>query len=131
MVAPKLQFNYPRQRPDLLWVGWESNGQEEEYISQGMGTMGKGFSMTFHRVVQQLISDCDSFQDDLLEEDRLMLDRSPDDELGSGDEDDSDSEMDDANETTHDGERTIYPWMKKIHVAGVGTYLLCRFVFVG
>lgn len=59
-------------------------------------------------------------QDDLLEEDRLMLDRSPDDELGSGDEDDSDSEMDDANETTHDGERTIYPWMKKIHVAGVG-----------
>lgn len=87
--------------------------------------------MTFHRVVQQLISDCDSFQDDLLEEDRLMLDRSPDDELGSGDEDDSDSEMDDANETTHDGERTIYPWMKKIHVAGVGTYLLCRFVCFG
>lgn len=49
-----------------------------------------------------------------------MLDRSPEDELGSGDEDESDSDMDDANETTHDGERTIYPWMKKIHVAGVG-----------
>lgn len=53
-----------------------------------------------------------------------MLDRSPD-ELGSGDEDmgDSDSDMDDANETTHDGERVIYPWMKKIHVAGVGEQL--------
>lgn len=57
-----------------------------------------------------------------------MLDRSPDDELGSGDEDDSDSEIDESMETTHDGERTIYPWMKKIHVAGVGMYyyLLCR-----
>lgn len=53
-----------------------------------------------------------------------MLDRSPDDELGSGDEDDSDSEIDESMETTHDGERTIYPWMKKIHVAGVGMYLL-------
>lgn len=54
-----------------------------------------------------------------------MLDRSPDDELGSGDEDDSDSEIDESMETTHDGERTIYPWMKKIHVAGVGMY--CTF----
>jgi len=56
------------------------------------------------------------------EEDRLMLDRSPD-ELGSNDNDDdlgdSDSEDDLMAETT-DGERIIYPWMKKIHVAGVG-----------
>ena len=58
----------------------------------------------------------------MLEEDRLMLDRSPD-ELGSicNDDDlgDSDSEDDLMCETT-DGERIIYPWMKKIHVAGVG-----------
>lgn len=66
-------------------------------------------------------------QDDLLDEDRLMLDRSPD-EMGShgNDMDElcaSDSSMDDDdNEITHDGERTIYPWMKKIHVAGVGEY---------
>lgn len=59
-----------------------------------------------------------------------MLDRSPDDELGSGDEDETDSEMDDANETTHDGERTIYPWMKKIHVAGVGEYSIEMIPFV-
>lgn len=51
-----------------------------------------------------------------------MLDRSPD-ELGSNDNDDdlgdSDSDDDLMAETT-DGERIIYPWMKKIHVAGVG-----------
>lgn len=61
----------------------------------------------------------------MLDEDRLMLDRSPD-EIGSHDNDldelcGSDSDLeDDANETTTDGERVIYPWMKKIHVAGVG-----------
>lgn len=58
----------------------------------------------------------------MLEEDRLMLDQSPD-ETGSNelDEDigDSDSEEEILGETT-DGERIIYPWMKKIHVAGVG-----------
>lgn len=58
----------------------------------------------------------------MLEEDRLMLDRSPD-ELGSNGNDDDlgDSDTDDdlMGETT-DGERIIYPWMKKIHVAGVG-----------
>lgn len=64
----------------------------------------------------------------MLDEDRLMLDRSPD-ELGShgNDMDElcaSDSDLDDdANETTTDGERIIYPWMKKIHVAGVGEFL--------
>jgi len=78
------------------------------------------------------------------EEDRLMLDRSPD-ELGSNDNDDdlgdSDSDEDLMAETT-DGERIIYPWMKKIHVAGVGKlkvslYLLlsplrpCRVPFFG
>lgn len=51
-----------------------------------------------------------------------MLDRSPD-EMGShgndGDCSDSDIDDTDTNETT-DGERIIYPWMKKIHVAGVG-----------
>lgn len=61
----------------------------------------------------------------MLEDDRLMMDRSPDAELGSNDNDldalcESDSELDDELETTMDGERTIYPWMKKIHVAGVG-----------
>lgn len=56
-----------------------------------------------------------------------MLDRSPD-ELGSHSNDmdelcGSDSDLDDdANETTTDGERIIYPWMKKIHVAGVGEF---------
>ncbi|XP_065355220.1 homeotic protein deformed [Calliphora vicina] len=67
-----------------------------------------------------------SENDDMLEEDRLMLDRSPD-ELGSTglDDDilDSDTDDDMMVETT-DGERIIYPWMKKIHVAGVanGSY---------
>ncbi|KAH8369338.1 hypothetical protein KR009_008809 [Drosophila setifemur] len=70
--------------------------------------------------------DMGSENDDMSEEDRLMLDRSPD-ELGSNDNDDdlvdSDSEDDLMAETT-DGERIIYPWMKKIHVAGVanGSY---------
>lgn len=56
-----------------------------------------------------------------------MLDRSPD-ELGSHENDmdelcGSDSELDDdENEITMDGERVIYPWMKKIHVAGVSKY---------
>lgn len=62
------------------------------------------------------------FMQDMSEEDRLMLDRSPD-ELASNDNDDdlgdSDSDDDLMAETT-DGERIIYPWMKKIHVAGVG-----------
>ncbi|XP_030373650.1 homeotic protein deformed [Scaptodrosophila lebanonensis] len=70
--------------------------------------------------------DMGSENDDMSEEDRLMLDRSPD-ELGSNDHDDdlgdSDSDDDLMAETT-DGERIIYPWMKKIHVAGVanGSY---------
>lgn len=58
----------------------------------------------------------------MLDEDRLMLDRSPDEMGSNGNDDDlgdSDSD-DDINDT--DGERIIYPWMKKIHVAGVGEY---------
>lgn len=60
-----------------------------------------------------------------------MLDRSPD-EMGSicdDDMGDSESEIDDANETTTDGERIIYPWMKKIHVAGVGELPLIYLLF--
>lgn len=49
-----------------------------------------------------------------------MLDRSPD-ELGSGDEGDSDSDMEDGNETTVDGERVIYSWMRK---GGIGEFFL-------
>lgn len=72
-------------------------------------------------------------QDDLLEEDRLMLDRSPD-ELGSNCNDldelcESDSDLDEDTETTVDGERVIYPWMKKIHVAGVGELIYSFFSF--
>lgn len=82
-------------------------------------------------------------QDDMLDEDRLMLDRSPDDELGSGSNDmddmgDSGSDLgdDDETETTIDGERVIYPWMQKVHVAGFGecsvvvvVVLFCFFLF--
>lgn len=61
-------------------------------------------------------------QDDLLDdddEDRLILDRSPD-ETASQDLDDLDSDDDLEGTMASDGERIIYPWMKKIHVAGVG-----------
>ena len=56
-----------------------------------------------------------------------MLDRSPD-ELGSHDDDlDSDADLDDEILTGADGERIIYPWMKKIHVAGVGKSKILNF----
>lgn len=67
-----------------------------------------------------LIKNSCNFQDDLLDEDRLMLDRSPDEMGSNGNDDDLDSDVDDMEETTTDGERIIYPWMRKIHVAGVG-----------
>lgn len=78
----------------------------------------------------------------MLDEDRLMLDRSPDDELNSHCADlddmcDSGSDMgDDETETTVDGERIIYPWMKKIHVAGFGEFnppytLFARYLCIG
>lgn len=64
-------------------------------------------------------------QDDMLDDDdRLILDRSPD-EMGSQDndlDDEIDSDDDLEGTTTSEGERIIYPWMKKIHVAGVGKY---------
>lgn len=54
-----------------------------------------------------------------------MLDRSPD-EMGSHDNDlddlDSDDDLEDGINLSTDGERIIYPWMKKIHVAGVGEF---------
>ncbi|XP_053679442.1 homeotic protein deformed [Anopheles nili] len=67
--------------------------------------------------------DASSDQDEFLDEERMMLDRSPD-ELDSNDGDldelDSDNDLgDDLMHATSDGERIIYPWMKKIHVAGV------------
>jgi hypothetical protein len=58
-------------------------------------------------------------QDDLLDDDdddRLISDQSPDD----NDLDDLDSDDDLEGTMASDGERIIYPWMKKIHVAGVG-----------
>lgn len=67
-----------------------------------------------------------------------MLDRSPNelgshgndmDDLCGSDSDLDDDEDDDANETTTDGERVIYPWMKKIHVAGVGKYFKTFFFY--
>lgn len=63
-------------------------------------------------------------QDDLLDddEDRLTLDRSPDETGSQEDLDDLDSDDDINGTLASDGERIIYPWMKKIHVAGVGKF---------
>lgn len=62
-----------------------------------------------------------------MDDDDRMLDRSPMDELISNDDctDDLDSD-DEENEgtITSEGERIIYPWMKKIHVAGGEIYFL-------
>jgi len=67
-----------------------------------------------------------------------MLDRSPDemgshgndmDDLGDSDTDhDGDTTDGTTTETTADGERIIYPWMKKIHVAGVGKFYFYHFL---
>lgn len=72
----------------------------------------------------------------MLDEDRLMLDRSPDEMGSNGNDDDlGDSDTDDEINDT-DGERIIYPWMKKIHVAGVGEcsffifHLLFSFIYI-
>jgi len=62
-------------------------------------------------------------QDDLLDdddEDRLILDRSPDETASQEDLDELESDDDLEGTMASDGERVIYPWMKKIHVAGVG-----------
>ncbi|XP_058117072.1 homeotic protein deformed [Anopheles ziemanni] len=67
--------------------------------------------------------DASSDQDEFLDEERMMLDRSPDElDSNDGDLDELDSDNDLGDELMHattDGERIIYPWMKKIHVAGV------------
>ncbi|KFB43126.1 AGAP004646-PA-like protein [Anopheles sinensis] len=67
--------------------------------------------------------DASSDQDEFLDEERMMLDRSPDElDSNDGDMDELDSDNDLGDELMHattDGERIIYPWMKKIHVAGV------------
>ncbi|XP_055387988.1 homeotic protein deformed [Condylostylus longicornis] len=66
--------------------------------------------------------DAGSDQDDLFEEDRLMLDTSPHEEDSMNDDDLEETDTDDDENgacETSDGERVIYPWMKKIHVAGV------------
>lgn len=52
-----------------------------------------------------------SDQDDL-DDDRLMMDGSP----AMDDDDDHDD--------SENGDRVIYPWMKKIHVAGVGEFYI-------
>lgn len=73
-------------------------------------------------------------QDEYLDEEQMMMDRSPDEtESNDGelDELDSDNDLgDDMMNTTSDGERIIYPWMKKIHVAGVGEYYLWNYQIV-
>uniref|UniRef100_A0A182TK94 Homeobox domain-containing protein n=1 Tax=Anopheles melas TaxID=34690 RepID=A0A182TK94_9DIPT len=67
--------------------------------------------------------DASSDQDEFLDEECLMLDQSPDElDSNDGDIDDLESDNDlgeDVMHATSDGERIIYPWMKKIHVAGV------------
>lgn len=57
------------------------------------------------------------------DDDRLIMDRSPQ-ESASQDNDLDDLDSDDEMEETlaSDGERIIYPWMKKIHVAGIGEF---------
>lgn len=57
------------------------------------------------------------------DDDRLIMDRSPQ-ESASQDNDLDDLDSDDDMEETlaSDGERIIYPWMKKIHVAGIGEF---------
>ena len=59
--------------------------------------------------LQELVQQHGSLEDedtDDLDDDMLMMDESPD--------------MDD--EGSESGDRVIYPWMKKIHVAGVGEF---------
>lgn len=57
------------------------------------------------------------------DDDRLILDRSPDETVSQeNDLEEIDSEDDLEGTTTSDGERIIYPWMKKIHVAGISEF---------
>lgn len=45
------------------------------------------------------------------------------------DDEDLDSDMEDIETAGEDGERIIYPWMKKIHVAGVGKFHILFYAF--
>ena len=38
--------------------------------------------------------------------------------------------MEDDDEDEENGDRVIYPWMRKIHVAGVGKLKLSAFLFI-
>jgi homeobox protein HoxA/B/C/D4 len=70
-------------------------------------------------------------QDDILdeEEDRLIMDRSPQESASPDDDLDDMESDDDMDEAIDDGERIIYPWMKKVHVAGVGECSFSSFFF--
>lgn len=60
------------------------------------------------------------------DEDRLIMDRSPQESASQDNDLDDMESSDDMDDTIDDGERIIYPWMKKVHVAGVGE---CSFYF--
>ncbi|KAL7017984.1 hypothetical protein ACKWTF_010591 [Chironomus riparius] len=99
----------------LQELGMKLDKRIEEAVPAGQQLQELGMRL-------RCLDDGNSDQEDMLDDDdRLLLDRSPD-ELGSQDNDlddeiDSDDDLDGT--TTSDGERIIYPWMKKIHVAGI------------
>lgn len=81
-------------------------------------------SSLLNKIQEQFIKVKKISQDDLLDDDDRLIDRSPDD-MGSQDndlDDELDSDDDMEGTVTSEGERIIYPWMKKIHVAGVGEF---------
>lgn len=58
-----------------------------------------------------------------LQELGLRLEDNVSDEQDDGDDDQGSSPvMDDEEEEEENGDRQIYPWMRKVHVAGVGEY---------
>lgn len=58
-----------------------------------------------------------------LQELGLRLEDNVSDEQDDGDDDQASSPvMDDEEEEEENGDRQIYPWMRKVHVAGVGEY---------
>ncbi|KAG5674039.1 hypothetical protein PVAND_004029 [Polypedilum vanderplanki] len=100
----------------LQELGMKLDKRIEEAVPAGQQLQELGMRL-------RCLDDGSSDQDDMLDDDdRLIMgDRSPD-ELGSQDndlDDELDSDDDMEGTTTSEGERIIYPWMKKIHVAGV------------
>lgn len=80
--------------------------------------------LRFENKLNLIESSSSILQDDLLDDDdddRLIMDRSPD-ETASQDLDELDSDDEFEGTMASDGERIIYPWMKKVHVAGVGKW---------